>query len=305
MILMASRIDAFSLLTPEEQSSLQMQLGFDKSSWEAGSIMGKAHYKYLEIFTRAKVFVKLASDYISCTGSLDIPQKLKLDEAFKTYIKSAIFQRLPIKGIIGACSKVDVKYSSKGYRDDCIIKNIAKLNRLGTLEANALLNLIFEFDRWNNFRILPNSIQEPHGFKRRNKNRYKKLILISLKLSNELVRKIEERYQVKKLTQHTIYVPVLRKLKGEYTYTILRLAKTPGCLTLINRSLLFAFDDSELAIEYGEYIINYYNREEKTCVSGQSFWPWYREMIEKAINYHDIEHINPSRAQSNNIIRAI
>jgi hypothetical protein len=43
---------AWGLLTEEEQTALKLQLGLGKSSWQASEIMGKAHYKYLEIKKR-------------------------------------------------------------------------------------------------------------------------------------------------------------------------------------------------------------------------------------------------------------
>ena len=50
---------AWMILIEEEQLALTLHYGPEKSTWQAGEIMKKAHYKYLEIKARGEKFLKI------------------------------------------------------------------------------------------------------------------------------------------------------------------------------------------------------------------------------------------------------
>ena len=50
---------AWNLLTEKEKQALTLGLGYAKSSWEVGEMMGLSHYKFLELKERAERFFKL------------------------------------------------------------------------------------------------------------------------------------------------------------------------------------------------------------------------------------------------------
>ena len=64
----------------------------------------------------------------------------------------------------------DLYFSIREFRDKLVIKNLEQLHNAKSVVDQNTAILIREFDRWNNFRILPREIQEPSAFKRRNKN---------------------------------------------------------------------------------------------------------------------------------------
>ena len=68
----------------------------------------------------------------------------------------------------------DPSYTVASKRNRFIEFEMDRLRRANNVASSDLYSLIMDFDRWNNFRILPISIQEPSAFKRRNKSRNKK-----------------------------------------------------------------------------------------------------------------------------------
>ena len=87
------------LLTNEEKTVLLLSYGHERSSWEAGEVVGKAHYKYLEVLQRATFIMKEFEEFFSNYQGLFNPN-IDLDESFMAYIRVAMSERLPIRGII-------------------------------------------------------------------------------------------------------------------------------------------------------------------------------------------------------------
>src|SRR6478735_5583892 len=90
---------AYRILTAEEKASLTLQTIENKSTWEAGQILNKSHYKYLEIQKRAEKFFEVFTRHYNLYGKL-IPDGLGLNCYFEQYITIAITQRVKIKDII-------------------------------------------------------------------------------------------------------------------------------------------------------------------------------------------------------------
>ena len=172
---MIGKDKAWNVLSSDEQTAITLSLSHGKSSWEVGEIMGKSHYKYLEIAARSKRFFKLFSEYFSEYDQL-FPEGVRVDDEFQTFIENAIIKRLHFKNIIAAAE--DKRYKIFKKRNQVVEEQMALLK--SRTKGRDLYDLILEFDRWNNFRILPPSLQEPSAFKRRNKTRDKnRLKLIS------------------------------------------------------------------------------------------------------------------------------
>lgn len=277
---------AWAILTLDEQTALGLHLGMNKSSWEVGEIMDKSHYKYLEIKYRAQHFLKLFSDHIDLFDSI-IPRYLKGDKVVLMYFKLCIERRQKPLYAITEIAKEHGKIH-KANLNLRIIKQLRDWQKEDDQFAGAFFELVKEFDRWNNFRILPKEIQEPSAFKRRIKNFYKKQIK-TLKILHPLaITKLKKLYETKNSpsTHLALLTPLPEAIKVK---------QNKGSMEIINNLGLYTFKSKPLATEYITLIYHYLNKDKKGCNDGLDFWPKYRELIKKADNYEVVLKISPVR----------
>lgn len=283
---------AWMILSADERMALKLNLGLDKSTWQASEIMGKSHYKYLEILSRAKKMFKIFSDYFETYEDNLIPEDLGAEDDFIHYIESVITFRMKVRE---ATNELKNKtYKTQSGRDAMVTKNIQYLHSLNSLRAEAAIELIKEFDRWNNFRILPGLLQEPHAFKRRNKKRVQKYINNLLNLDPWVISTIKQRYAIKTPNAESLYFPLPLKNKKELS-KILYIRRDALTLDRFTDAGLFLFNRPETAMEFLNIVIDYFTLENKHCKDGQIFWPRLRIIIQSAVNYSDVERIAPNR----------
>ena len=275
---------AWNMLVPEEQTALSLQHGFNKSTWEAGEIMGKAHYKFLEIKQRAEKFIILFTEHFTRYSQV-VP--IKTDPDFKRYLELTIGERKSVKE---ATQLMDTRiYTKPKRRDQLISLEILKLKSSTNKDNQIFLAFITEFDRWNNFRILPKQFQEPSAYKRREKNKYKRNIKSLVGLNTLIVKKIEQLYYSE--DEINYYLPLV--YNNYENHKIIPVPRTPYYLSRLSNSGLYVFPDEVEASNYVELIKSYNLLESKNCKLGQGFWPKFREQIQKAINFRDVENISP------------
>ena len=88
----AAQTKALKILKEEEKASLSLQLSHSKSTWEAGEILNRSHYKYLEIFERAKKFFKMFTEHYDFYPDF-FPPDIVLKQEFKDYLTQVILNR--------------------------------------------------------------------------------------------------------------------------------------------------------------------------------------------------------------------
>lgn len=292
LLIMATKIEtkAWEILTPDEKTAITLSLGYNKSTWEAGEILKKAHFKYLEIQKRASKFLEIFTNHFIKYEQL-IPLGVSLPFAFKEYIHLTLVMRKNISQAVASIE--DTRYSIALSRNRLIIEAMQTLKEDNSEESLDLYSLIMDFDRWNNFRILPLDIQEPSAFKRRNKARYKKHIKSLLDLPNLSLFKIIERF-----TYNGKYLKVYLPLVSTYLeegYKVIPIKDDPQNLKFINEGGLFIFKERELADKYAKLVKSYFLKTEKNCKLGQKFWPEFRLLVDKSINFKELENIHKSR----------
>jgi hypothetical protein len=284
---------AWKILTDEEKMALSLSLSHGKSTWEAGEIMGKAHYKYLEIRQRAEKFLKLFTDYFEIYDYL-IPVGSILDKDFKQYIRFTLENRLPIKrATLEMGSDIYGKIKSREIE---ILREVQSLKGSKFVQDNNLYHLIMDFDRWNNFRILPLSIQEPSAFKRRNKHKLRKLVNLFTSLHPLSILKIKQIYEVKRkgMAKNCFFLPLITVNDLSLTQ-IIAVPNNTKNLRVMNNLILYIFRDAGDAKRFLEIITLYIEKDYKHCRDGQKFWPEFRILTKKAINYDIIQNISPTR----------
>lgn len=281
---------AWEMLTKDERSALTLSLGHSKSTWEAGEIMGKSHYKYLEIAQRAKEFMKLFKNHLDKYGKL-IPDNTLISPAFHDFIDFTIGKRKPIKLIP---ELVDVtEYRKRISREADIISEMLKL-KSGNQAQVDLFHLIHEFDRWNNFRILPQSIQMPSPFKRRNKARFKKHLKNLHSLPEQSISILIEQLEYKG-KKDRVFLTLITPNDPDNNYIVLPVKGNGSSISFVNKIGLFLFKTHAEAEEFGELITGYLGIGIKSCIDGQRFWPKFREQVRSAYNFLEIENIVPSK----------
>ena len=187
----------------------------------------------------------------------------------------------------------DPSYLVANKRNKLIAHELTKLKKANNIPSSDLYSLIMDFDRWNNFRILPLEIQEPSAFKRRNKSRNKKHLKVITSLPKFSVLKLIERYSYSG-KYPKVYLPVISEYLDK-NYKIVKVKKNITLINEITKIGLFIFDKEELAEDFSRLISDYFLNGTMNCKTGQKFWPEFRVTIKKAINYGDIENIHKSR----------
>lgn len=278
--------NAWAILKEDEKMVLNLQHGHDKSSWQAGEIMDKAHYKLLEIKYRAERFLKMFTTYFSLYDEL-IPGHLGIPKDIGIFLEHTITHRKTLKEAYTEMSSTIADFDKKGF-EKSLIEFILKWSKSDKLEKANFANMVSEFDRWNNFRILPKEIQEPSAYKRRNKNVHKKHLKILCNLS-PLALDILNKVLFQK-NRTGLYVVLLEKGK---TPIIKNLRKK---LTLKATEFgLYIWTEEEQAKNHLKITEPYVKNLKKGSRDGLEFWPNYMESIKKAQNYMELQNIKPTR----------
>lgn len=285
---------AWSWLLPNEQNSLYLTLGTGKSSWEVGEMMKLSHYKYLEIKERAEIFLKMFSEFLQKHDSLfrwDGP----CTEDFKEYITACICDRKTVKEArlyTGLSVNLLNPVSEK-----LITKNIGRLKESDNIWDLDTLELILEFDRWNNFRILPKMLQRPSAYKRRVNKKHKiyiKYLLDHKKMPNWLLERIEERFKCKarrKYTEDQYWICLISDTLYKDGYKVIPVRKSEELLKEMNKFYIYVFKEKDHADSFGFMVANYRIKTSQVRL-GLKFWPDYRLAVESAINYNNINNLD-------------
>lgn len=289
-----SRYDkrAWSMLTKQEQEALMLSLNNGMSTWEAGAIMGLSHYKYLEVRSRSEKLLKLYVQFFEAVGSTSLfPPQTVVSERFRDYIEGCMEKRLPKRDAI--LYSGDSVYWLRSIRWQDVEKNLKLLQNSENPHDKSLFRLILEFDRWNNYRIAPHSYQMPSAYKRRLNKRDKQYINYISSLPPRKINAILDLFQFKprSKTANPLFIAVISKEVYQIEeYEIIKVKNDKNTLSKLSRLSIYAFENEDLADAFG-YMVSRYNEKINSSKKGLKFWPEYREIIEKAVNYRDINNI--------------
>lgn len=283
---------AWAVLDDKEKMAIELMTIYGKSSWEAGEIMGIAHFKLLEIHKRAVRFFELFTYHFETYGSL-FPKELSfLRNDFKEYMTGVILERGKVKDV------TDKMYNWREWsitesRARVIDDQLKKLQLSQLNSARDLYQLILDFDAWNNFRVLPESWQEPSAYKRRNKVRDNKHLKNLISVPSVSLDFIWDKYNYSGKYQRA-YVPLFSRDYPE-GYKLMAIQFSAKKIKAMNNYCLYVFDNEILARRFAVTVADYYLQERKEVKSGQIFWQKFRELKELAVNFTQLEHVNISR----------
>ena len=285
--------DAWDILNKDEQSALSLSLSYGKSTWEAGEILQKAHYKYLEIAARGGKFLRMFTEFFDGYGGL-IPLDSTIPASFKEYLSHVILSRNTVKDAV--IKMADSAYKVPSFRDRVMDDILTRMRMSKAKSDRDLLDLILEFDRWNNFRVLPRNWQQPSAFKRRNKSKDLKYLKNISNIHPLSLKKIFENYRYDG-GKDKLYVPFVAKGfdKGFEVMAIRANNKSIDHMTRMGFPIYTkAIDAEEFAIMVHRYIFKVFIKD-NPVTTGLKFWEQYRKYIVLARNYESLEHIIPNR----------
>ena len=289
---------AWDILSKEEQVSLSLSKGHQKSSWQAGEIMNKSHYKYLEINNRAEHFLKIFTEHFNKYHDDLIPPTIGgMHEDFVKFFEQSIFKRKKKTEI--ANKYPDSMLFIPKSRDRVIREGFEILKEGKTQAHKDVLYALTEFDRWNNFRILPEQIQEPSAYKRRNKARNRKHLQRLLTLPELTLDLVIDRFKYTKKGAK-LFLPIISEHIQD-NYEVITMKNNELEIEAASKMGYYVFTDADDADIYGFKVAEYIAEGSKSCKSGQKFWKEFRELIESSENWKQVNNIIPKRKYIENI----
>lgn len=280
---------AWDCLNEIERQSLFLQLSESKSSWEAGEILKLSHYKYLEIRERSEKFFRLFSDFFELHPSIFRPD-CPCERSFCDFIEGCIEKRLTRKEAslyTGDSSNLLSKVSNSN-----IERNMKRLKESEDPWDLDSMRLILEFDRWNNFRILPRMLQQPSAFKRRLNKKDKIYIKYLLKRVPEWMHtKLKERFRYKvKPGKKKYWVCLISEELYTDGYLLMPVRPLDEVVSEFSRFYMYVFEKKDEADTFG-FMVSKFMIKTVDVKLGQRFWPEYRCCVEKAVNYNQVNNI--------------
>lgn len=282
---------AWNCLTQKEQNSLFLQLSQGKSSWEAGEMMGISHYKYLEIKDRSQKFFKMFTEFYETHSDLFRPNGA-VEETFRDFMYACLEKRMKRSEASAFVGESSLLVNS--VTQENLIRNMKRLKESGDSWDKDTWNLIMEFDRWNNYRILPRLIQQPSAFKRRVNKKYKIYIKYTLDRNKPwFIEKIRERfyYKVKPSKPKYWVCLVSESLYPEKGFSLLPIRQEREIIDEMSRFYLYVFSTKQDAEDFG-FMVTKYRAKTANVRLGQGFWPTFIDIIKRAVNYNEVNNID-------------
>lgn len=286
-----SQTKAWSCLTDIEQQSLYLQLAQGKSTWEAGQILKITHYKYLEIKERAQKFFKMLSLFYDSYTDIFRPNGPS-EDTFKDYIYGCIEKRMSTKQALRFTGDSTQLLPSISQR--CIIRNMKWLHESEHEWDKQTWALISEFDRWNNFRVLPKILHQPSAFKRRVNKKHKIYIKYTLnKIPTYLHKVIKEKhfYKAKPSIKKNYICLISEELYHPKGYWVMPIRPNQDIIDEMSKLYIYVFDNEEDADDFG-FLVSRYRAKTANVRLGLTFWPEYLSTIQKAVNYAPVNNID-------------
>lgn len=278
------REKAWDCLTKGEQDSLFLNISQGLSTRKTGEILGLSHYKYLEMKARAEKFFKMFSDYFFIHEDLIRP-KAPISESFRDYLYGSILKRLSRDEAISYAG--DSTWLLKEFNVKNISSNMMRLKNSEDSWDQDLYKLIMEFDRWNCFRILPKMLQAPSAYRRRNNKKYKIYLKYLHRIPDFKIRYLLDHYWKK--NGKVRYIALVSSI-FDYGYQVVPISTKEEITKEITDMKIYIFDKQIDADDFGLQVSRYF--EIGDSQSGLKFWKVFNEVIEKAINYREINNMD-------------
>lgn len=277
-----NKAKAWEYLLDLEKQSIYLTLGQGLSGCEAGEILGITHYKYVELKARSETFFKVFSDYFEKHNQLIRPG-IGIKPAFRDYIYGCLEKRLSLQEatIFGG----EGTWSTQKIRNEEILNGMKILKESTQVWDNDLYTLIIEFDRWNNFRILPYELQAPSPYKRKSNRQAKAYFRYLRNIPSNTIIKLNKTlwFNGKKAW----YITLISD-NFEMGYGVIPIQQTNHNMSNLTIQRIYIFPDAQKAEEFGLMVLR--QPHVLTSKDGLTFWKEYQAIIQNALNYEKIDH---------------
>ena len=290
---------AWDVLDELEKSVLILCLTHGKSVREVGSIIKKPHYTCLKVKTRAENLFKIMMAHYYNYEALFSP-KSPTSNDFRTYMESLIEDRKTVKESYQKAENYSLTFLK--LRDSYVIKYMEYLKLSDDPWDKSTYEVIMEFDRYNNFRILPKAIQRPSPFKRNYTKEMVKYIDTMTNLKPVTIDYLLSLVGKSEKEDTQIYTVIFSYEEFEHGYKVLPIYYKNKNIEIFEREKFYLWSDIEEADYFGA-IVSTYAYKEKIPGSAQKFWNKYREQIKLAINYKDVNNIRDEGYNIEKILR--
>jgi hypothetical protein len=293
---MDARQHAWEILTPTEQMALHLRLNQGLSSEGIAKAMNKPIYKTIEHLKRGEKYLKMFTDFFEKYPSLFRPDG-PCTHQFKDYMEALIEKRLIRRE---ASHYADDKYFFiNRFRKEQVIEGMKYLRYSFHPWDKDAYTLIVEYDRWNNNRILPQELQAPTAFRRRNKNRHRKYVQYLLTLPDRRIRQIIDYYYDDSgpLTTKRYIVMFSDTLFSPKNFYMCPFRDKDGenSIFFTKKLRLFVFTTLDDAEQFGMLVSSY-----DIAISqnkSRLFWKSFYEVIKYAENHDAIMNMDFTPAQ--------
>lgn len=277
-----NKAKAWEYLLDLEKQSIYLTLGQGLSGCEAGEILGVTHYKYIELKARSETFFKILSDYFAKHKQLIRPQA-GINPAFRDYIYGCIEKRLSLQA--ATIFAGEGSWSTQKIRNEEILSGMNSLLLSGNAWDRDLWTLIIEFDRWNNFRILPYEIQAPSPYKRKSNRQAKAYFRYLRSIPSNTIIKLNKTlwYKGKK----TWFITLISD-EFENGYGVIPIKPSNTNMQNLTIQRIYIFPEQSKAEEFGLMVLR--QPHVLTSKDGLTFWKEYQSIIQEALNYEKIDH---------------
>lgn len=282
-----AKTKAWNCLTALEQKSLHLTLSQGLSTWQAGEILNIHHYKYLELKARSEKFFRIFSDFFELHEDIIRPGAMK--DNVRDYFYAAILKRLNKNDCIDYAG--DNQFRLLSTRKTSITNAVKKLKKSENKWDRDTYKLIIEFDRWNNFRILPKELQAPTAYTRRKAKKEKSYFRYLNNFPEPTLKKLIDLIWYNGKPFRVLYFVAITDTLSEEGYVIVPFKKSPKNIEHLTNLKFFIFHDISTSELFG-MLVKRYNTEVDDPKSGHIFWKEYRNVIEKALNYKELTNID-------------
>lgn len=282
-------------LLPDEKIALSLKFGFDKSIWQVGMVIQKPHYKSFEVINRSLRYLDLYTEFFDNFDGIVSESSAITCNDFRTYLQCILVSRKTLNETYDIID--NLKYLLASNKVKMVTEQMALLKSSDNLHDQHLHDFILEFDRWNNFRILPISIQEPSAFKRRDKRRLMKLLNTFLTIEPGVIDIIKTKFAIKpsKSTGEISYLILFDKREKD-NYHIVPVDISSDEYTYLSERGFIVYKKKADAERCAKLVSEYYLADKpKTSSEGIIFWNNFRKVLSLALNYLTLSRINPMR----------
>jgi len=275
-----SQQKAWNHLTELEQMALTLVVINERSKKEAAIIMNVAPYKFTEIYLRARKFFVMFTNHYAVFEDL-IPEKVSVQKDFKVYMDQLIGYRKKPSEVVKQERMIELRKVSERNTHWTMLGISLFQEQYGSVWG-----IIQEFDRWNNFRILPKEHQFPAAFPRRRNKTLKKLQQGLYAISDHGWDLLMQKYGASDIPP-LIFLPVIQS----YVFRAYPIRETVGITDYMSRNKIPVFQREKDALDFAELCYDYRLLKKRSTYSARKFWANYRLLIKEAWNYAEVTGI--------------